>query len=51
MSDTDYKMLAARFERLSQQCDTAEKATEQLKREGLLDAFGPDSNAKPNPRR
>ena len=40
MSESDYKMLVEQFERLRRQCDTPEKAREQLQSEGLLDATG-----------
>jgi hypothetical protein len=40
MSETDLRLLVEQFERLSFECDTPEKAAEQLKREGLLDSSG-----------
>ncbi|HZY62171.1 MAG TPA: hypothetical protein VFE38_06550 [Edaphobacter sp.] len=40
MSEADYEMLTEQFDRLRRECDTPEKATEQLKREGLLDSTG-----------
>ncbi len=40
MSEADFKMLVAGFERLRQECDTPEKATAQLLKEGLIDEDG-----------
>jgi hypothetical protein len=40
MSEADFQIVMAEFERLSHECDTPQKATEQLKSEGLLDENG-----------
>jgi hypothetical protein len=40
MSEADFEMLMAEFDRLRRECDTPEKATAQLQKEGLLDANG-----------
>jgi hypothetical protein len=40
MSESDFDMLEAAFAMLDRDCDTAAKAEDQLKREGLLDAQG-----------
>jgi hypothetical protein len=40
MSESDFNMLEAAFAKLDRDCDTAAKAEDQLKREGLLDAEG-----------
>jgi hypothetical protein len=40
MSESDFDMLEAAFAKLDRDCNTAAKAEDQLKREGLLDAEG-----------
>lgn len=40
MSEADFKMLEAQFERLRLECDTPQKAVAQLQKEGLLDENG-----------
>jgi hypothetical protein len=40
MSEDDFKMLMAEFERIDRECDTPEKAMRQLQSEGLLDENG-----------
>ena len=40
MSESDYKMVIEVIERLRLECDTPDKAMDQLKSEGLLDETG-----------
>lgn len=40
MSEADLKMLIEQLERLRVECDTPQKAIEQLQKEGLLDENG-----------
>ncbi|MBS1813607.1 MAG: hypothetical protein JSS87_01895 [Acidobacteria bacterium] len=40
MSENDLRMLMEQFDRLRVECDTPEKASAQLQKEGLLDEKG-----------
>ena len=40
MSEADFQMVMREIERLRLECNTPQKATEQLQREGLLDETG-----------
>lgn len=40
MSESDFDMIEAEFAQLDRDCNTAAKAEDQLKREGLLDSEG-----------
>jgi hypothetical protein len=40
MTEADYKMVIEEIERLRLECDTPDKAKDQLRSEGLLDATG-----------
>ena len=40
MSESDFRKLIGQFDRLETECDTPEKATAQLQKEGLVDEAG-----------
>jgi hypothetical protein len=40
MSESDFKKLMDQFHRLETECNTPEKATAQLQKEGLVDETG-----------